>query len=182
MIVKEHFQYVFAALLVVMVSVFSVVSYLSNNGQFSPHGRAPGAGARHRTATTHGMDQDFPLPDARHPVVKISNLHYMRKMEQGKSGNYFKWLKSHNIVDGRERSIVLRYRSNTSTCVEPKPNAGHVSLVYMGRTGNMMYQYAGLYGIARRCGLSHVISSDNSLLRLFRLNVTVVNNSRPGQD
>ena len=101
----------------------------------------------------------------------------MLKMEQGKSGNYFKWLKSHNIVDGRERSIVLRYRSNTSTCLEPKPNAGHVSLVYMGRTGNMMYQYAGLYGIARRCGLSHVISSDNSLLRLFRLNVTVVNKS-----
>lgn len=52
----------------------------------------------------------------------------------------------------------------------------------MGRTGNSMLIYAGLYGIARRNDMHHVISAKNPLLTLFKLNATVVESDRPGRD
>ena len=122
------------------------------------------------------------LPDVKHPIVKISSIANLRLMEQLVGFPLYKYQQGHGIVGRSNRTIVLRFRANTSTFAEPARDAGNLSAIFMGRTGNMMIIYAGLYGIARRNGMHHVISSKNPLLKLFKLNATVVDNDRPGRD
>ena len=162
-VVKRRF---FVALLLIAVSTFFFASYLSYREELS----------------IFDTTDSFPLPDVQHPVVKISCLRYLGQMERGKAGPYVAYLKSHGKVDDRNCTIVLRHRSNTSKILQPTPDAGRLSAIFMGRTGNRMYIYAGLYGIARRNGMHHVISANNPLLKLFHLNVTVVQSDRPGRD
>ena len=124
----------------------------------------------------------FPLPDAQRPVVTMSSIRYLRQLERRGGTNYSGYLKSLGVVDSFDRTIVLRYRTNTSTLLEPVSDAGTVSAVFASSTGNAMRMYAAMYGIARRNGMRHVISATNPLLTLFRLNATVVQRDRPGED
>ena len=98
----------------------------------------------------------------------------------GKKTSYMAMLKRLGFKENDDRPIVLRYRSNTSTILEPRSDAGRLSSVFIGRTGNRMYTYSALFGIARRNGMHPVISANNPLLKLFHLNMTVVQSDRPG--
>ena len=122
------------------------------------------------------------LPDSNHRVISISSLRRLEMIEKKLGSTNYDNLKSRGIVVTSNRNIVLRYRTNTSTFLEPAPDAGRLSAIFMGRTGNRMSIYAGLYGVARRNGMRHVISANNPLLTLFKLNATVVPDDRPGRD
>ena len=122
------------------------------------------------------------LPDSNHRVVTVNTLRRLEMMESKLRSPFFDKLKSRGIVSTANRTIVLRYRTNTSTVLEPAPNAGRLSAIFLGRTGNRMAIYAGLYGVARRNGMRHVISASNPLLTLFKLNATVVPEDRPGRE
>ena len=102
-------------------------------------------------------------------------------MVRGKKTSSTAMLKRHGFKESDDRPIVLRYLSNTSTILEPRSDAGRLSSIFIGRTGNMMYTYSALFGIARRNGMHPVISTHNPLLKLFHINVTVVQSDRPGR-
>ncbi|KAI0240887.1 Galactoside 2-alpha-L-fucosyltransferase 2, partial [Lamellibrachia satsuma] len=181
---------VFVVLLLVAIATFCVFLYLSNRGLFYANlSTALSAGdSSSNIRTKNGVnviydnEESLPLPVAQHPVVTMSRLRYLSEIERRIDGTSFASLKSHGDLDCHNRTIVLRYRSNTSTMLEPRPDAGRLVATYMGRTGNRMYIFAGLYGIARRNGMHPVISANNPLLNLFQLNVTVVQDDRPGRD
>ena len=136
-----------------------------------------------RSMSKQAEEDILRLPDVKHPVVKISSIANFKLMEQLAGVPLYKSRrKGHSIVSRSNRTIVLRFRANTSTFPEPAPDAGNLSSIFMGRTGNRMIIYAGLYGIARRNGMHHVISSNNPLLKLFKLNATVSDSDRPGRD
>ena len=135
-----------------------------------------------RSMSKQAEEDILRLPDVKHPIVKISSIANLRLMEQLDGHPLYKSKKRPRIVGTSNRTIVLRFRANTSTFAEPAPDAGNLSAILMGRTGNRMTIYAGLYGIARRNGMHHVISSKNPLLKLFKLNATVVDSDRPGRD
>ncbi|KAK2171817.1 hypothetical protein NP493_1018g00051 [Ridgeia piscesae] len=133
-------------------------------------------------SSTDESEYGFPLPDAQRPVVTMSSVRYLRLLERRGGTNYSAYLKSLGVVNSSDRTIVLRYRTNTSTLLESPSYPGNLSAVFAPSTGNAMRMYAALYGIARRNGMRHVISATNPLLPLFRLNATVVKRDRPGQD
>ena len=85
--------------------------------------------------------------------------------------NYSAYLKCLGVVNSSDRTIVLRYRTKISTLLESPSDPGSLSAVFAPSTGN-----------ARRNGMRHVISATNPLLALFRLNATVVQRDRTGQD
>ena len=135
-----------------------------------------------RSMSKQAEEDILRLPDVKHPIVKINSIANLRLMEQLVGFPLYKSQQGHGIVGTSNRTIVFRFRANTSTFAEPAPGAGNLSAIFMGRTGNRMIIYAGLYGIARRNGMHHVISSNNPLLKLFKLNATVVDSDRPGRD
>ena len=110
--------------------------------------------------TTQEEKHSLPLPDAQRRRNSAATV-------QSKSVGW---------VD----TIVLRHGASTATNLEPKPAAGRLSAYFIGRIGNWMNIYAGLYAIARRNGMRHVIYADNPLLKLFRLNATVLRGNEPG--
>ena len=132
--------------------------------------------------SAHAEPVGLLLPDYNHRVVTINSLRRLKMMESELRGPFYEKLKSRGIISSANRTIVLRYRTNTSTFLEPAPDAGRLSAIFMGRTGNRMAIYAGLYSVARRNGMRHVISANNPLLSLFKLNATVVPEVRPGLD
>ena len=174
----------------VVIATCCVLSYLTNRDVFSARfdtGFSAGftttmTHLEHGINVTHGTEQSFPLPDAQHPVVTISSLSYfLSPIEGEKMNSYLAMLKHCGFDDRHDRPITLRYRSNTSVILEPRPDAGRLTAIFIGRTGNRMYTYAALYGIARRSGMRPVISANNPLLKLFHLNVTVAQSDRPGR-
>ena len=181
---------VFLALVLVAIPTLYVLLYLSNNVAISAklwttltaEDSSTSIRTKYSTTVTYDLEEGFPLPDAQHPCVKMSSLRYLSQLERGKDAAYIANLRSHGDLDSQDRTIVLRYRSNTSTILAPRPDAGRISAIFMGRTGNKMFIYASLYGIARRNGMLPVISENNPLLKLFHLNVTVVQSDRPGRD
>ena len=181
---------VFLALVLVAIPTLYVLLYLSNNVAISAklwttltaEESSTSIRTKYSTNVTYDLEEGFPLPDAQHPCVKMSSLRYLSQLERGKDAAYIANLRSHGDLDSQDRTIVLRYRSNTSTILAPRPDAGRISTIFMGRTGNKMFIYASLYGIARRNGMLPVISENNPLLKLFHLNVTVVQSDRPGRD
>ncbi|MEG7522400.1 MAG: alpha-1,2-fucosyltransferase, partial [Chromatiales bacterium] len=136
----------------------------------------------HGSNSTHAKLFNLPIPDSKHRVVTMSSLHYLEMLNRLQENTHYVRPNPRGIVGSSNRTIVLRYRTNISTGLEPPPDAGHLSAIFMGRTGNRMLIYAGLYGVARRNGMRHVISAKNKLLTLFKLNATVVQKARPGQD
>ena len=135
----------------------------------------------HRSKSKYAKHYDLPIPDAKHPVIKISSIANLALVERAAGVPIYTAERRHGAVGASNRTIVFRFRTNTSTFLEPAPGAGHLSAMFMGRTGNRMFIYAGLYGIAQRNGMYHVISAMNPLLKLFKLNVTVVDSDRPGR-
>ena len=135
-----------------------------------------------RSVSKQAEEDILRLSDVKHPIVKINSIANLRLMEQLAGSPLYKSKRRPGIVGTSNRTIVFRFRANTSTFAEPAPDAGNLSAIFMGRTGNRMIIYAGLYGIARRNGMHHLISSNNPLLKLFKLNATVVDSDRPGRD
>ncbi|KAI0224443.1 Galactoside 2-alpha-L-fucosyltransferase 1 [Lamellibrachia satsuma] len=177
-------------LLLVATAAFCFVSYLSTHKVLSVH-PLPQFSAEDRSTiirlddgvnASFDTEQSDPLPDAQHPIVTLNSVGCLNTLTREMDDMLLGKLKSRGIVQCRDRPIVLRYRSNTSTILKSRPDAGRMSAIFMGRTGNNMYIFAGLYGIARRNGFHPVISAYNPLLTLFQLNVTVVQSDRPGQD
>ena len=172
-------------LLLLTTTTFCFWSYLFGDGSYtSKHSKEIG-GVKSRTVTRGGeivlSDEGvrFPLPNVTHAVVSINSHRYLRMLRRGKFRKYFE---SRGYVPDQNRSIVFRYRSNTSTLLNPTPGAGRLSAIFMGRTGNRMRIYAALYGIARRNGMRHVVSAHNPLLQLFDLKAAVIPTERPGRD
>ena len=175
----------FASLLLGTIT-FCLLSYLFG-GEFDTRKHSKKFGAD-QTVTRGGKivvsdkEDIFPLPNVTHPVVSMSSQRYLNMLRRGKYRLKFAEFESRGFVPDQNRSIVLRYRANTSTLLKPKPGAGRLSAIFMGRTGNRMRIYAALYGIARRNGMHHVVSADNPLLKLFDLKAAVIPAERPGRD
>ena len=112
----------------------------------------------------------------------ISSRRYLSMLRRCKYRKLVAEFESKGYVSDQNRTIVFRYRSNTSTLLKPTPGAGRLSAIFLGRTGNRMRIYAALYGIARRNGMRHVVSANNPLLKLFDLKAAVIPVERPGRD
>ena len=84
------------------------------------------------------MEESFPLPDAQHPVIKMSSHRYLSQMERKLNAAYLASLKHRGVIHSRDSTIVLRYRFNTSLILEPRPGAGRLTAIFTGRTGNKM--------------------------------------------
>ena len=136
----------------------------------------------YKTVLSDKESDSFPVPNVTHPFVSISSHRYLSMLRRGKYRLQFAEFESRGFVPDQNRSIVLRYRSNTSRLLKPRPGAGRLSAIFMGRTGNRMRIYAALYGIARRNGMHHVVSANNPLLKLFDLKAAVIPVERPGRD
>ncbi|KAI0220988.1 Galactoside 2-alpha-L-fucosyltransferase 2, partial [Lamellibrachia satsuma] len=177
-------------LLLLAIAAYIVVSYLSDHDVSSAPSRTESNAAGSTSPInrledinlTYDNKRSFPLPDAHHPVIRMSSLRYLKHTERGHNDNYIATLKSRGVLHGHNDIIVLRYRANTSTILEPRPDAGRITAISQGQTGNQMFLYVSLHGIARRNGMHPVISANNLLLKLFDLNVTVVQSNRPGRD
>ena len=156
----------FLALLMVSVTTCCVLYWLKDDALFSQNWT--GLGTTQTTTigsfkTAQKEKHNLPLPDAQ------------RRQNSPATAQ----AKAVGRVSRRVDTIVLRHGASTATSLEPKPAAGRLSAYFMGRIGNWMNIYAGLYGIARRNGMRHVIYADNPLLKLFRLNATVLRGNDP---
>ena len=156
----------FVALLMVSVTTCCVLYWFTNDTLFSQNW----VGLRTADTTTVGSfktaqeeKHNLPLTDAQRRRNSLATAQSKAVSRESR----------------REDTIVLRHGASTATSLEPKPAAGRLSAYFMGRIGNWMNIYAGLYAIARRNGMRHVIYADNPLLKLFRLNATVLRGNDP---
>ena len=74
---------------------------------------------------------------------------------------------------------VIDFLADTPIVIDPRPleydKIQHiVCLVYTGRLGNNMFQFASSYGIARSKGMRLVVPDAFELLKVFKLNVDVI--------
>ena len=182
---RRHFLF---SLLLLATTTYCYLSYLFGGESYkSTHSETFGV-YKNRTVSREGEielsdeDDSVPLPNVTHPVVSISSRRYLSMLRRGKYRELVAKYESKGYISDQNRSIVLRYRSNTSTLLEPTPDAGRLSAIFLGRTGNRMRIYAALYGIARRNGMRHVVSANNPLLKLFDLKADVIPVERPGRD
>ena len=172
----------FVVIVFAAIGVYCVVTHLLKYADFRAENTSTVIHSNRHSKSKHAKDNDPLIPDAKHPVIKISSIANLELVERAAGVPIFTAHRRRGDVGASNRTIVFRFRANTSTLSDPAPGAGHLSAMFMGRTGNVMYIYAALYGIARRNGMHHVISARNPLLKLFKLNVTVVDSDRPGRE
>ena len=164
------------------IAMYCWVTYLPKHAEFKAGMTSTVIHSDRRSKSKYAKENDLPIPDAKHPVIKISSIANLELVERAAGVPIYTVDRRRGNVGASNRTIVFRFRANTSTLPDPVPGAGHLSAMFMGRTGNEMFIYAGLYGIARRNGMHHVISAKNPLLKLFKLDVTVVDSDRPGRE
>ena len=83
--------------------------------------------------------------------------------------------KSTNIVTNKTKTSISQIRlknissNNTQIEIVKKTPAHSISIVFMGRLGNLMFQYASLYGIAKKNSLRQMIPPNLYIDKLFHL-------------
>ena len=164
------------------IAVYCVITYRPKRALFRAGITSTVIQSDLRSKSKHTNDNDPLIPDAKHPVIKISSIANLALVERAAGVPIYTVDRKRGDVGASNRTIVFRFRANTSTLPVPAPDAGHLSAMFVGRTGNRMFIYAALYAIARRNGMTHVVSAKNPLLKLFKLNVTVVDSDRPGRE
>lgn len=76
---------------------------------------------------------------------------------------------SHSNTMSAKISTIKRRRTSTVFPLTTTPTKHFICLNLMGRLGNLMFQYASAYGIARSKGMNVIISEKEHITKIFHL-------------